>query len=390
MNVLVVAPRRPFGIAALLVAIPIALAACSTLPNSGPTATEISDNAKDPAKNTIGFRLVDVTPMTVGVTARALTPIIDPIFSKARSGSISRLGVGDVLNITLFTASGFGSAETMVTPSGTATQQLPPLTVDENGTIDVPYAGTITVTGDTPREAARIIENRLAGKLFEPRVIVNVGRDLVNTILLTGDIHAPGRYPVLSPDERVLDAIVSAGSSPHSDHDVFVTVTRQSHRTTLSLVDVEENGDDNFVVSPGDQIHLNYDPRTFLAFGATDRVSQIPFDKERVSLAEAIARIGGPADYRADPTAVYLFRYEPAAVAAALGLGARPDPVPVLYRIDMLSPQTYFEITKFPMRDKDLIYVANARSNKFYKFLGLLNSAFAPLGSVGSAKVATQ
>ena len=138
---------------------------------------------------------------------------------------------------------------------------------------------------------------------------------------------------------------------------------------------------------------MDYLPRSYLSFGATGRVAQVQFDAATVSLAEAVARVGGLDDSRANPEAVFLFRYERPNNLQALGLtppgtmlpastpvipGAIPQGRPVVYRINMRSPQTYFAIQQFPMQDKDLIYIANAPTVQLYKFLQLIYTLATP------------
>ena len=83
-------------------------------------------------------------------------------------------------------------------------------------------------------------------------------------------------------------------------------------------------------------------PLSFTAVGATLRNSNITFDAMGISLEEAVAKASGFDDNRADPEGVFVFRYEPIAVArkypgitpaqAALNL------VPVVYLINMRNP----------------------------------------------------
>jgi len=103
-------------------------------------------------------------------------------------------------------------------------------------------------------------------------------------------------------------------------------------------------------------------------------VSEVPFQNTRVSLAEAMARTGGPSDQQADPTAVFVFRYEPSAADGSPLEGAKP----VAYRLNMMEAQSYFLAQRFEMRPRDLIYVANARSNQPSKLLQVLNLFFQP------------
>ena len=73
----------------------------------------------------------------------------------------------------------------------------------------------------------------------------------------------------------------------------------------------------------------------------------------------------------------------PSAVVAALNapqLGTGPDRTsPVVYRLDMSDANSYFLAQRFPVEDKDIIYVANARLNELQKFFTLLNTLTGPV-----------
>ena len=60
---------------------------------------------------------------------------------------------------------------------------------------------------------------------------------------------------------------------------------------------------------------------------------------------------------------------------------------PTIYRINMLRPSSYFLAQNFVMRDKDVLYVANAKANRPAKLIGILNQLITP---VVTAKVLTQ
>jgi len=122
-------------------------------------------------------------------------------------------------------------------------------------------------------------------------------------------------------------------------------------------------------------------------------VAQIQFDAATVSLAEAVARVGGLDDARANPEAVFLFRFERPVNAQTLGIvpagsvpavsspvipGTVAQGVPVIYQVNMRNPQTFFAMQQFPMQDKDLIYIANAPTVQIYKFLQLIYTFTTP------------
>jgi polysaccharide export outer membrane protein len=97
-------------------------------------------------------------------------------------------------------------------------------------------------------------------------------------------------------------------------------------------------------------------------------VSEIAFDSDRLTLIEALSRAGGPEGEKADPTGVFVFRYE----ASASG------EVPVIYRLNLLNPQSYFAAQRFAMREKDVMLIANSKSNQIGKIIQMLNGLTAP------------
>jgi polysaccharide export outer membrane protein len=100
-------------------------------------------------------------------------------------------------------------------------------------------------------------------------------------------------------------------------------------------------------------------------------------------LIEALAKAGGLLDERANPSGVFLFRFEPPAVVGALNaspLGTGPGGAsPVVYRLDLSDARSYFLAQRFPIEDKDIIYVANAKLNEMRKFFELLSTLTGPV-----------
>jgi polysaccharide export outer membrane protein len=50
----------------------------------------------------------------------------------------------------------------------------------------------------------------------------------------------------------------------------------------------------------------------------------------------------------------------------------------VIYHLNLMNTDSYFALQKFEVRDGDLIYIANARSNLLQRFLALIGQAFGP------------
>lgn len=377
MRVGILRGRRPRGRAILAVlAGALALASCSTLPSSGPTAGEINDALKK--ENQIGFTIVDIDPEATAKLA-SLPPADGGLSNLAKPGRIDTLGPGDVLTInifevgvTLFTgAAGNPAQGGAFNPSARATP-LDDVLVDSSGTIVLPYVGKLNVTGKTPGELARMIERGLRGLSQRPQVQVTVKANAHNNYYVLGDVRAPGKFPLTLPEERLLDALARAGGATVQPDDAVLRLTRDgvSAETRLSAIDAA--GPQNIALLPGDRIQLFTRPRTFLAFGSTLKVSQVSFSANELSLAEALARIAGPNENSANPAAVYLFRYDQTAMNV-------PGGQPVIYRLNMLKAQSYFLSQRVGMRDKDVIYIASAASNQPGKLAQILGQLFSPI-----------
>ncbi len=182
----------------------------------------------------------------------------------------------------------------------------------------VPYAGQIRVSGHTTTEV-QTLDREPAGRqqAAQAQVLVTLVTNGSNVVYMSGDVRTPGRFPLSLAHETLLDIIALAGGPTHSPQDTLVKVNRRGREATTSLTRIQTIPAENIPVDPQDRIQVDYLPRSYLSFGATGRVAQIQFDAATVSLAEAVARVGGLDDSRANPEAVFLFRYERPVNAAA-------------------------------------------------------------------------
>ena len=357
--------RTIFGVAATLLA-----SACQSLPTSGPSNSQVLDQALT-AENPLGIRIVDLSPDVVQTLRAQPEPTLSIIDTLRSNRPVDVLGPGDVLTVSIYeTGNGlFGTRRMTDTDTsssggtaGSSAETLPRLQIDRNGMITVPYAGQIRAAGSTTTAIQRMIEARLADKASQAQVLVSLVLNGSNVAYVSGDVRNPGRYPLSLAHENLLDLVALAGGPTHSPQDTLVKVNRGERSASTSLTRVQTVSQENIPVEPLDRIQVDYLPRSYLAFGATGRVTQIQFDAAQVSLAEGVARVGGLDDNRANPEAVYLFRYEQPRRAQALGLlppgsapakpvipapGAMPQGLPVIYKVNMREPQTYFAIQQF-------------------------------------------
>jgi len=270
-----------------------------------------------------------------------------------------------------------------VTSSGRPGTRIPDQQVGPDGAISIPYAGRIAAADRTPAEVEHTIEQQLGPKALEPHAIVVIRRSVANSVAVEGEVVKGGRVPLSPGGERLLQVIAAAGGAGAPVHETFVQLSRRGRTVTLPLATLVQHPEEDIFAEPADVLTVIRRPQTFSAFGATGKNAAITFNTAKLSLAEALAKAGGLLDERADPRAVFLFRYEPAGIVRALGqpiATAAPEGVsPVVYRLDLADAKSFSLAQEFPVRDKDIIFVANAELADVYKVFAILQKVTGPV-----------
>ena len=357
---------------------------CSALPTAGPTASdvrhqEVEDNEKR-------FDLIDINDNVVATLAAAPAESFQARFKKYGKPPQPKIGIGDSIIISIWEAAGgglFGASPTDHVSAGSRSVTIPEQIVGQDGGISVPFAGRVPVAGRLPVEVQRTIEQRLAEKAIEPQVIATVTKSIANSVTVTGEVVQGARVPLSVKGDRLLDLIAAVGGARSPVYETFVRLSRDGVTATIPMEALVSNPAENIYAQPGDVLTLVRLPQSFTAFGATGSNAQIPFTAEKMTLVEALAKAGGLQDQRSDPAGVFLFRFEPPPVIKSLGrpqLGTGPGGAsPVVYRLDLRDAKSYFLAQRFPLEDKDVIYVANADLNEIQKFFTLLNTITGPV-----------
>lgn len=375
---------------ALVATCSMAVAACSSLPVSGPTGAGIERAARQAAVAGPGaplpFRIVEVTDASL-VPPPAAVPRSSLLVPRAPPTDL--IGPGDVLNITVYEAgvSLFGRGATRVSgssiPSMTApstaagettqTQRLGGIRVDDQGNIRFPFVGRLRAAGRTTSELQSMIQGRLRGMSQDPQVMVSLDESITNSVVLAGEVIKPGRFTLSTNRETLNQTIALAGGYKGEPKDLVARVQRADGSYEIRLSDLLDMPDRDVPISPGDTITLVRRPQSFSTLGAANKTEQITFPRGRVSVAEAVALAGGPNPQAGDAAAIFLFRYVPTAVGTE---------APVVYHLNMMRPGAMFLAQRFMMKDQDLLYVGNAQANQPSKFVQLVSQLFIPVATV--------
>lgn len=374
------------------------LAGCASVGASGPSTARIVKASQQYVENA-GIKVVDVTDNVARQIANLSRPAL---FSQELGGGFAEptvVGPGDVVDISIVEAppavlysSGISNGQLLtgstLRPTTVSTGiELPQQMVDLNGRISVPFAGSIQAAGRTPQQIEQEIVGRLRGKAHDPQVIVRRVTNATSTVTVLGDVGQSGRIPLTAKGERVLDVLASAGGAKQPVSKSVVQITRGDRSLTLPLTTVISDGRQNIILQPNDVITVYYQPYSFTVLGATGTNAEVPLEGTAVTLSQALGRVGGLQDNRADIRGVFVFRLEdPRALDPSLVAGARvtaDGKIPVIYRVDLKNPATLLIAQTFPIKNKDVLYVANTPLSDLGKFVGIISSMTYSLVNLG-------
>ncbi len=373
------------------------LPACSLLPGTGPKSDAVDTNATAGVRSAtpLPYALVDVTADTIGFLSQPNLITFKGEFPDKRPKPEQVVGVGDVLNISIFEAAAGG----LFTPSVASGAkpgnfvELPAQAVDQKGSIYVPYAGEIPAAARTIPEIQQAVVARLRNRAIEPQVVISLNQQHSSVVSVLGDVNTPGVLALNSVGERLLALIARAGGPKFEAIESYVTLQRDGKRVRVLLSRVVHDPRENIFIRPNDVIFITHEAPTFTALGALNQNvfgfnSEIPFDVETLTLAQAMGKAGGLNDQQSDPSELYVYRYEDRHFLEKLGVDVTRftfDRIPTIYRVNLRDPSGMLLAAGFQMRTKDVMYVANAKVVDYYKLLLLINNTANTVSNTANA-----
>lgn len=379
-----------------LIALLTSLSACSWLVGQpGPTARAIAD-----APNNKGLSGIVVVDLDRNAVMRSRSANSHPSFAEAfgntppvativRPGDVLEVSIWEAPPATLFAGGSVSSARDSATaavgaPEVSTNATLPELLVDGTGTIFVPFVGSVTAAGHSVRQIEREISTRLQRKAHLPQVIVRLVRNTTATVTVVGEVARSTRMALTPKGERLLDALAQAGGTSQQVNRMVIQITRGDRVLSMPLEAVIRDPRQNIVLSSDDVVTAVYQPYTFTALGAAGKNEEVKFEATGLTLAQALGRIGGLQEDRANAKGIFIFRWEDPASApeGSRDRVAENGKVPVIYRVDLRDPATFFLSQQFDVRDGDLVYVSRAPIAEFQQFVNVVASTVLPLIAV--------
>ena len=167
---------------------------------------------------------------------------IEPAMKAAsENGSTYRIGVGDVLHITVWEEPQF--TEVAV--------------VRPDGMISLPLVAEVPVAGMTPEAAETKLTERLEKFVHKPRVTVTVQDIRSRMVYVTGEVQRPGAYPLIDSMSVVQLIARSGGPTDFAKRNqVYVLRAGNGARINVNYRKVlkGQSPEQNVELAPGDTV----------------------------------------------------------------------------------------------------------------------------------------
>lgn len=381
------------GVSCAIIALVMTLSGCGTMPgwisSTGASRAQVQESG-DSAR-VEGIQVIDVNDaLARKLAASKKLGIFSDVFPSVGASNY-RIGPGDIIEISVWEAPPamlFGAVVLDPRAGQTTTRVVtfPEQMVTPNGTITMPFAGRIGVSGRSTQEIEEDIAKRLQGKANQPQVLVRVMKNNTSNVTVVGDVNNSTLLPLTPKGERLLDALAAGGGVKQPVNRMAVQLSRDNVTSSMALDLIIRDPRQNILLKPGDVVTALFQPQSFSVLGATGKNEEIPFEAQGISLAQALARSGGLSDSRADARGVFVFRFEdPKLVSSLTQENSANQTIPVVYQVDLRDPASFFVTQNFPVQNRDVIYVANSPATEFEKFLRLVVSVAVPTATLNRA-----
>jgi polysaccharide export outer membrane protein len=190
------------------------------------------------------------------------------------------IGIADVVNVKVF---------------GEPDASRENATVDNDGTIDMPYIGRVKLAGRTSREVEGEIRDRLGKDLLvNPSVSVEIIKYRSKSVFVEGQVRSPGEI-VLEGNVSLTTALAKAGSLS-LDAGSYVIISRAgangvTEKIKVSRADIESGKAQNIMLKDADTVFVPK-AETFFVNGEVRSPGTYTWE-EGLTLERALTLAGG-------------------------------------------------------------------------------------------------
>jgi polysaccharide biosynthesis/export protein len=215
----------------------------------------------------------------LAATCFLISALAAPAFSQQESLLI---GAGDLVQV-----------DVMDTPE--MEQQV---RVTDDGTVPLAYIGNIKVAGQTPANAAGMIERALIAKnvMRHPEVTVKIQEYATQDVSVLGQVRTPGTYPITTPQPILKILSLAGGLADAADRHIMIKRQNGEQFPYFVSNDSDEALAHEVLVHPGDTVLVARAPNVYI-MGDVNRPGAytIATNDAKLSVMQAVAMAGSAA-----------------------------------------------------------------------------------------------
>jgi polysaccharide biosynthesis/export protein len=328
------------------------------------TLVETSNDAGDPATEVN----IPITPIDLSLVRkmRAQQPADgpDPLASLFGTPAAYKLGVGDVLQITVWDHPELVAALGQPNPNTRTSDAAPGFIVDADGNLSFPYVNNpIHAAGKTAEQVQRELYTQLSKVFVKPQLTVRVASFRSSQVYIDGEVRAPGSQTFNDIPMTLTEAIGRAGGFATTADQSRVTLLRDgtTYRINMASMTSKGHSPSNIMLKPGDVLRVDArDENGIYVMGEVNKpATVIPMKNGKLTLSDAISQAGSLNNETSNPKETYVIRN---------GQSDKPE----IYKLDARSPTSMLLANNFELQPKDVVYIDNSGLVRFSRVLNLL------------------
>ena len=192
------------------------------------------------------------------------------------------IGVADIINVTVF-------GETDLSRSN--------VTVDNDGTIEMPLIGRVKVAGKTARDVEKDIRQKLDHFLVNPSVSIEIVKYRSKSVFVQGYVRDPGEK-ILEGNASLSSVLAKAGSMS-MDAASYVIISRRgpngtTDQTKVTRKQIESGEAQNILLKDGDVVLVPKAETIFINGNVRSQGSVVW--EEGLTIERALTLAGGATD----------------------------------------------------------------------------------------------
>ncbi|MDG2018446.1 MAG: polysaccharide export protein [Porticoccaceae bacterium] len=262
-----------------------------------------------------------------------------------------RVGVGDVLNITVWDHPELTIPAGQFRSAGETGNVVHP-----DGTIFYPYIGKISVDGLHVTQIRELITTDLGRYIEAPQVDVSVAAYRSQRVFVSGAVGQPSTLPITNVPLTLMDALTACGGMSADADWRSVVLTSEgeqgSAKEVLDLYALLQKGDmsQNRILGANDIVHVpRNDGLKVFVMGDVIKAETQRIDRSGLTLAEALNNVGGINEGSANASGIFVLR-----------ASDRQDKLVNLYQLNAEVGSMLILSTQFQLQPMDIVYVTSA------------------------------